>query len=141
MRSYIELLDDPTKAIPKLLGQVLQEREDAEFLPECYRQPLATWHRYDLWNRAIAGYLPIGDAIARQVPLTGQGLSVAAQQAVALRVAAQSGLSADSQSERRDAEGRYLHAASQFAWRSWSLQLAHGPPALQLPENRVGRRR
>lgn len=52
--------------------------------PHLFRKPWATWRRYDRMSRPLPGLLPVGDSVATLNPLFGQGMSVAATQAVAL---------------------------------------------------------
>lgn len=49
--------------------------------PNLFRKTTATMRRYDQVDEPLAGFLPIGDAIASLNPLFGQGMSVASQQA------------------------------------------------------------
>ncbi|HET9174195.1 MAG TPA: hypothetical protein VFN56_02840 [Candidatus Saccharimonadales bacterium] len=49
--------------------------------PNLFRKTTATMRRYDLLDKPLAGFLPVGDTIASLNPLFGQGMSVASQQA------------------------------------------------------------
>lgn len=50
-----------------------------------FRNPAAVWRRYDHMTRLPRGLLVIGDALCSPNPVYGQGMTMAAQQALALR--------------------------------------------------------
>jgi 2-polyprenyl-6-methoxyphenol hydroxylase-like FAD-dependent oxidoreductase len=128
--SYVEGLDDPTRELPRLLGQASIEHDIASNSKiAVYRQPVAMWHRLDLWKEPPLGFCAVGDAIARQVPLTGQGLSVAAKQAVALRLAAKNLSKSTSEHAEREAMNQYVTAATEYVRQSWNLQTVFQAPA------------
>jgi 2-polyprenyl-6-methoxyphenol hydroxylase-like FAD-dependent oxidoreductase len=78
VREYARSLEDPW------LAEVL-DGAAALSEPTVFSKPQARRYRYELLDRPLAGFLPIGDAVASLNPLFGQGMSVASQQAEALR--------------------------------------------------------
>lgn len=80
------------------------------------RIPTVRFRRFDLPEAGLpAGYLPIGDTIATFNPLYGQGMSVGALQAVALRDALRSSGDLDA------IQALYLDKAIRPACWAWSL--------------------
>jgi 2-polyprenyl-6-methoxyphenol hydroxylase-like FAD-dependent oxidoreductase len=68
-------------------AQVLSAVRDAEPLGEVahYRVPSNRWRRYDAMHRAPDGLLVCGDAVCSFNPIYGQGMTVAAVEALVLR--------------------------------------------------------
>ena len=69
--------------------------------------------RYDRLSRLPRGFVPFGDAICAFNPLFGQGITVAARQAVALRDCVRAG--------RHDLERRFVRAAIRETADAWQL--------------------
>jgi 2-polyprenyl-6-methoxyphenol hydroxylase-like FAD-dependent oxidoreductase len=85
--------------------------------------PASRRRRYERLTRFPLGLAPLGDAISSFNPVYGQGMSVAALQAVALRQSLSSGIDRQSQ--------RYLKASSRIVDVAWDLAIGSD---LSLPE-------
>ena len=128
--AYLEALPDP--AIADVVGRLVPVSDVA-----VYRQTSNRRHRYGLTRSWPAGLLVVGDAACAFNPVYGQGITVAAQQAVKLRdgwgrpdlqrrldrVADFCWSVATSEDLRQPSSGRSQNAAQQ-ALGVWSAQLA-----------------
>jgi hypothetical protein len=88
---------------------------DAEPLsdPVRFRYPVSTRRRYERLARLPEGWLPFGDAISSFDPVYGQGMTVAALEAVALRDTLDGGAGRSSR--------RFLRAAAALVDNPWDI--------------------
>jgi 2-polyprenyl-6-methoxyphenol hydroxylase-like FAD-dependent oxidoreductase len=78
-----------------------------------HRMPSSQWRRYDKMRRFPDGLLVCGDAICSFDPIYGQGMTVSALDAVALRDCLRRG--------RHDLARRYFHAAAKSIGVAWRM--------------------
>jgi 2-polyprenyl-6-methoxyphenol hydroxylase-like FAD-dependent oxidoreductase len=96
-------------------GYVMNALRAGELLGELshYRVPSNRWRRYDKMTRIPQGLLVFGDAICSFNPVYGQGMSVAAMEAIALRDCLREG--------EHDLPRRFSRAAAKVVAVAWQM--------------------
>jgi uncharacterized protein (TIGR02246 family) len=96
------------------------------------RNTAARWRRYDHSSRLPDGLIVLGDALCTLNPLHGQGMTMAALQALALRDCLRAG--------HTDLVGRFYRAAAVSIAPVWAMNAANDTsPALKTPQTVRGR--
>jgi 2-polyprenyl-6-methoxyphenol hydroxylase-like FAD-dependent oxidoreductase len=93
--------------------------KDAEPMnePVAYKFPANLRHKYELLDRFPAGYLVFGDALCSFNPIYGQGMTVAAMEAVALEESLTTG--------RNQLSRRFFDKARKIIDLSWSVAVGN----------------
>ena len=94
--------------------------------PVKYTYPESAWHHYESLSRYAPGLLVIGDAFSSFNPIYGQGMTVAALQALALR-----DLLSGAGPAAPDLERRYFRAAGKLVAAAWETSASSD---LRFPE-------
>jgi len=105
-------LEDP------VIGELL-DRATPAGEPRVFMKATATWRHYETWDDPVAGFLPLGDALASLNPLFGQGVSVAAWEAAELRRVMGENHVVDGSLDELTCS--YLRSAGHCVARAWEL--------------------
>jgi len=109
---YAGMLRLARRRLPRHILEVLETAEPVGTTAH-YRTPSSRWRRYDDMPRRPAGFIVTGDAVCSFNPIYGQGMTVSALEALALRGCLQAG---DSELPRRFF--RTSAKVVQVAWRN-----------------------
>jgi len=103
-----------TRGLPHpVIHDMLAQAEPVSDL-KTYKIPFGVWNRYDRMPGFPAGLLPMGEALASFNPMYGQGMSLAAGQALSLREAILEGLDSN-------LAARYFDACNTLNGVGWSV--------------------
>jgi len=83
-RDYADMVAIARRRAPRHILEVLEAAEPVGDAAH-YRTPSSRWRRYDEMLRRPDGFVVIGDAVCSFNPIYGQGMTVAALEALALR--------------------------------------------------------
>ena len=83
-RDFTGMLRLARRRLPRHILDVLEAAEPVGETAH-YRTPSSRWRRYDQMRRRPDGFVVTGDAVCSFNPIYGQGMTVAAMEAVALR--------------------------------------------------------
>jgi 2-polyprenyl-6-methoxyphenol hydroxylase-like FAD-dependent oxidoreductase len=126
-RNRSELMDFVDAVAPPDLAGALRAAESRSEVTN-YRVPSSRWRRYDRLRQFPQGLLVLGDAFCSFNPIYGQGMTVAALEALALRDCFTQG--------DRDLARRFFAAAAKSVSQAWRMAVGSD---LALPEV-LGRR-
>lgn len=82
--SFADMIDQAADFVPAHIKPALDSAEPLTDI-SIYRYPGGVWHRYDKSTRHPAGLVVLGDALCCLDPINGQGITMAALHAHALR--------------------------------------------------------
>lgn len=128
------MLTVAAEALPRSIADRLRCAEPVGEIAT-FRNPAAVWRRYERMPKFPRGLLVIGDGLCSLNPVYGQGMTMAALQAVALRDCLRGG--------DRDLARRYFHAAATDIGPTWARNQAndHVPSPTHKPSMRQRLRR
>jgi 2-polyprenyl-6-methoxyphenol hydroxylase-like FAD-dependent oxidoreductase len=132
MLAFAESLASPD------LASVMRESEPLSD-PVKYTYPESAWHHYEKLSAYLGGFLVAGDAYSTFNPIYGQGITIAALEAMTLR-----GLLRAAAGEPAELERRYFRAAGKLVAEAWQtsatndLRFPEVPGKLSLADRLVG---
>jgi 2-polyprenyl-6-methoxyphenol hydroxylase-like FAD-dependent oxidoreductase len=96
-----------------VIHEILEQAEPVSDF-KTYKIPFGIWYRYDQMPDFPDGLLPMGEALASFNPMYGQGMSLAAGQALSLRAAVSEGLGSNLRT-------RYFEGCNTLNGVGWSV--------------------
>jgi len=130
-KNLTEVLAAAEQILPPAIMTVLRDATPVGEIA-ISRNTAAGWRRYDQMPRLPNGLVVLGDALCNLNPLYGQGMTMAALQAVALRDCLRAG--------DTDLAGRFYRAAAELIAPVWAMNEANDrPPAAGTPHALRGR--
>ncbi len=120
------------KGLPSTIMSGLRDAKPLEAIA-VMRRTTALWRRYDQMPRCPSGLLVIGDALCSLDPTYGQGMTMAAVEALALQECLRSGVTGLTQ--------RFFIAAARHIGPVWKMNRANERPRSSTDERRPLRRR
>jgi uncharacterized protein (TIGR02246 family) len=130
-RNFTEMLEAAEQILPAAIMTVLRDATPIGKIA-ISRSTAAGWRRYDQMPRLPIGLLVLGDALCNLNPLYGQGMTMAALQALALRDCLRAG--------GTNLERRFYRAAAEHITPVWAMNQANDrPPSTNTPHTLRGR--
>ncbi|WP_253851680.1 NAD(P)/FAD-dependent oxidoreductase [Mycobacterium sp. 1423905.2] len=119
-RSFTEMLEITDQILPRAISMVLRDATPVGEIA-ISRATAGRWRRYDRMPRLPKGLLILGDALCTLNPLYGQGMTMAALHALALRDCLAAG--------ETDVAGRFYRTAAEHIAPVWTMNRASDRPA------------
>lgn len=129
--SFADLLQSAESMLP---SRIMAGLRDATCVGEISvsRNTAAVWRRYDRMSYLPSGLVILGDALCSLNPLHGQGMTMAAVQALALRDCLRAGTT--------DLPQRFYRAAAEHIGPVWAVNRANDRPSSATEERDPARR-